>query len=49
MTIEAGDRARGGAEHVLDQRQSGRRVEHLGQRGLHPRALAGGQDDDVDV
>ena len=36
-------------EHVLNQREAGDPVEHLRQRRLHPRALAGREDDDVDV
>ena len=41
-------RALGGAQHVLDERQAAAGVQHLGQRGLHPGALAGRKDDDVE-
>ena len=36
-------------EDAVDERASGDLVQHLGQLGLHPRALAGGQNDDVKV
>ena len=39
----------GHAQYVLDHWPSGNRVKSLGQGGLHPRALAGRKDDDVDV
>jgi hypothetical protein len=32
-------------EHMHHQRQLPDRVQHLGQRGPHPRALAGGKHD----
>ena len=47
--IVAGETRLGGPEHVLDHRPAGDRVQHLGQLRLHPRALAGGQDDDVSI
>ena len=34
-----------GVEHVMDHRPAADREQHLGQLGLHPRSLAGGQDD----
>ena len=36
-------------EHMLDHWLPGDRVQHFRQRGLHPRALAGGENDDMDV
>ena len=33
------------ARHMRDHRQAGDRVQHLRQRALHARALAGGKDD----
>jgi hypothetical protein len=38
-----------GSEHTLDQRQFSRAVEHFGQRGLHARALSGGENHNVEV
>ena len=38
----------GGGEGVGEQRRGGERVQHLGQVGVHPRALAGGEHDDGD-
>ncbi len=37
-----------GVEHVAEHGLAADRVQHLGQRGLHARALAGGEDDGVD-
>ena len=37
----------GGPQHALDHGPPGDRVQHLGQRGPHPRSLAGGQNHDV--
>ena len=36
-------------EHMLDERPPGHPVQHLCPRGLHARALAGGENDDVGV
>ena len=36
-------------QHAFDDGQAGDPVQDLGQLGFHPRALAGGQDDDVNV
>ena len=36
-------------EDVLDHRNARHPVEHLGMRGLHARALAGGEHGDMDV
>ena len=53
MADDDGRRARadggGAVEDVLDHRLPGDAVQHFGQRGLHPRALAGGENDDVSV
>ena len=34
----------GDGEHMTEHRPAGDRVQHLGQRGFHPRALPGGKD-----
>ena len=39
----------GRGEHMLDHGPARHFVQHLGARGLHPRALAGGKDDNVNV
>ena len=36
-----------GIDHMLGQRLAGDRVQHLGQIGMHPLALTGGEDDDL--
>src|SRR5699024_8934863 len=36
----------GGVEDVPDEAAAGDRVQHLRRGGLHPRAFAGGEDDD---
>jgi hypothetical protein len=38
-----------GLQHVLDHRQAGYAMKHLRADRLHPRALAGRKDNDVDV
>ena len=38
----------GGSQHVFDNRPAGQRVQHLRPGGLHPRALAGGENHDVE-
>ena len=38
-----------GRQDVVDHRLAGDVVQHLRARGFHARALAGGQDDDVQV
>ena len=38
-----------GSHRVVDHRPPGDVVQHLGARGFHSRALAGGQNDDVEV
>src|SRR5262245_28032053 len=38
-----------GPQNAFDERQAANPMQDLGQQGLHPRALTGGQDDDVDV
>jgi hypothetical protein len=35
-------------EDVAEQGAAGERMQHLGPLGLHPGALAGGEDDDVE-
>ena len=37
----------GGVDHVLHQAAAGEPVQHLRQRRLHPRTLAGGHDHDI--
>jgi hypothetical protein len=37
----------GAGEHVLDQRLPGNAMKDFGLRRFHPRALAGGENDDV--
>ncbi len=37
----------GGPQHVIDERAAGQGMQHLGHGGFHPRALAGGKNDDV--
>src|SRR6185436_20380146 len=53
MADDYGDagRLQGGRcpEDAFDDGQAGDSVQDLGQLGFHPRALAGGQDDDVNV
>ena len=39
----------GGPENAFDERQAADPVQDLGQLGLHPRALTGGEDNDVYV
>ena len=39
----------GRIEHVVDHRLSGHAVERLRLKGLHPGALAGGENRDVHV
>ena len=39
----------GGPENPFDERQAADPVQDLGQLGLHPRALTGGEDNDVYV
>ena len=39
----------GEIEDVVDDRAAGRGVKNLDRRGLHARALTGGEDDDVEV
>ena len=36
-------------QHAVDERAAGDSVQHLRQLGFHPRALAGGENDDVEV
>jgi len=36
-------------EHVCEHRPTANGMQHLGQGGLHPRALAGGKDDNVQI
>jgi hypothetical protein len=53
MTDDHCDRSRskssGAGENPLDERLTGHTMKHLGQRGLHARALAGRENDDVGV
>jgi hypothetical protein len=44
-----GEKSVSSVQDVVDERPSRGSMEDLGQRGLHPRSLAGRQDDDVDV
>ena len=37
------------SQDVLDQRPARNLVQTFGSAGLHPRALAGGKDDDVSI
>ena len=39
----------GGPENAFDERQAANLVQDLGQPGFHPRALTGGEDNDVYV
>ena len=52
VAVHHADRARRkrlhGVDHVADDRLARERVQHLGQRGMHALALAGGEDDDVE-
>jgi hypothetical protein len=52
VTDDDGDGTRrqraGGIDHVRDQRTSRKRVQHLGQRGVHALALSGSEDHDVE-
>ncbi len=36
-------------QNVFDQRPAGQRMQHLGQRRLHARAFAGGEDNNVEI
>jgi hypothetical protein len=37
------------AQDVIDERQPGNAVQHLGDLGFHPSALPGGEDHDMEV
>ena len=39
----------GSRQDAIDQRSAGDLVEHLRPLGFHPRAFAGGEDDDVKI
>ena len=48
-TIDAGARGVDSPDDVLNQRDAGGVMQDLGDAGLHPRALPGRHDDDVEA